>query len=251
MLADRCAFDLVAERLVNASRLRGTLVERNAMDCSDRDLSSDTPPSDAWSTPHTCASPLRRQHLIPDDKMFCLNIRREDPALKELILKELARQPAVQNSVSAAKATRDKVITKKKKSGDKRPKPVVSQNQSGAPSGHAEANTCLIFYTKGPMLRFENRMCKLLVYSSDGEIGPAECEWHDVKPLRGVKYESMNAACEALRKTINGPPSKGKRRWTVNVWTNLTIAPGGTTIEKQKESGEGFKHLLQPPPIKA
>ena len=105
----------------------------------------------------------------------------------------------------------------------------------------ATAKPGLIFYGSGPILRFENRICKLLVHSESGETRMATCEWLDVNPLKGKLFSSMNHACESLLTLMRGP----SRRWTVNVWTNLTVSPGGHTLMKYRNMYGDFRGMLQ------
>lgn len=185
---------------------------------------------------------------------FKLKVKAATSHLCRLYIKafEGIRRPCGKNTV-----VRSQIADESKLKGQKQPKVLPSKSVAQTPTSSVvntakKSNTvddderCFVFYGSGPILRYKNKICRLIVRATDMDTKNADCEWLDAPPLAGKHFDSMNMACEAMRECINGRAPSGKR-WTVNAWTNLTITPGGTTLKVYKTNGS-FHDLLGPVP---
>ena len=248
MDAHKNAFDILAERIVEDAKSRGTYINST--------VSGDTASAvHIDSSRYASGSPRRRIPIIADDSAHEVRICRDDPDLKRLLKDHAAQAPAcIQTGnkkpiTSKTSIAKSRIKKKAKASQPRRPhkKATPSASSKAKPSSK---RMCLVLYGQAPMLRIGNSICRLVVHSSSStsDISAMPCEWYDTEPLSGKVFKSLNAACEAMRQAIEGPPPPEKRRWTINVWTTLTISLGGSTIQEHKKSGKGFSSLLQPQP---
>lgn len=222
----RSAFDVISRRLVDDAIRRHVI------------LPIQKTPIRKQSIPHvtySTASPMK--------------IKAQLPKMQRLLVKDFNYDG--KNDQRISKPAPAKKREREKSSRNLTPT-VAKENRDKTPRIQKHKGNCLVFYGSGPILRYKGNICRLVIYAADIDIceknAVLDCEWLDVPPLAGKRFKSMNSACEAIRACIKGPHPLPRKRWTANIWTNLTLTAGGTTLETHKQTDGNFQNLLQPFP---
>ena len=101
------------------------------------------------------------------------------------------------------------------------------------------------WYGTGMMMQGRSSTPILRVYAAADlfQMRQAQCEWLNEAPLKGIVYESINKAAEALR-WENLRLEHGSPRPTCNIWKHFTIDPEHTISVDSIRRSVGFEQYL-------